>query len=304
MGTNRIASTILLLTTTVYQAIREFIGLHCAERGGMLGRDHDGVIRHFAPDPTARCNGGAYDPDLTAMNGQIKKWKRQGVEFCGFAHSHPPNVKRPSGHDVWYAGEILPCFKKLDLLWLPIIMTEPDTGKFEILPYAALPHPQDRKRVRLLTAGLQVLDEWSATRFPPPGECIPTTATFGQAGAPAQSPGCLAEEPRIGGEWCYRGSFPSLWAASPLNPSRQLWRGNPSSPEMISVTKDEMEAQRAAELQRGEYLPRLAASHDLRRHDTTRLVVTGLGGAKSFVCNAARMGFGEYVLIDPDVVSP
>ena len=270
----------------------------------MLGRDQDGVIRHFAPDPTARCNGAAYDPDLAAMNKQIKTWKRQGVEFCGFAHSHPPNVKRPSAHDVWYAGEILPCFKKLDLLWLPIVMTEPDTGKFEIFPYAALPHLQDRKRVRILNADLQVLGERSVPRLPSPGEDIPTTRVSGQAAAAARSSSNLAGEPRNGGSWRYYGNFPNLWAASPLNPNQELWRGNPVNPDTMSVTKSELEAQRAAERRRDEYLLRLTASHDVRRHDTTRLVVVGTGGAKSLVRNAARMGYGEYVIIDPDFVSP
>ncbi len=292
------------LTMSVYRAIHDFIGLHRAERGGMLGRDEDGVIRHFAPDPTACCNSAAYDPDLTAMNRQIRTWKGQGIEFCGFAHSHPANVKRPSAHDVWYAGEILPCFKKLELLWLPIVMTEPDTGEFEIFAYAALPYPEDRKRVRILHAERQVLDEHPMTRLPSLDEESPAVRAPAQAVVAARSPSSVAGETRNGGAWRYYGNFPNLWATSPLNPNQQLWRGSPLKPDMISVMKSELEAQHAAEGRRDEYLLRLAASHDLHRHDETRLVVTGLGGAQSFVRNAARMGYGEYVLFDPDHLSP
>ena len=296
MVTKRNADTVLPMSATVYHAIQEFIGLHRAERGGMLGRDRDGVVRHFAADPTAQCSSGAYDPDLTAMNKQIKTWKAQGIEFCGFAHSHPPNVKRPSSHDVWYAGEILPCFKKLDLLWLPIIMTEPDTGQFEVLPYAAVPDPQDRKCVRIVNAHLQVLNGWSATPLALAGDLQKGT-NIGPADASPELRSTPNGEPPNIGAWRYYGNYPSLWAASPLNP-----HADQSSTHRISTA--ETEVQRQAEIRRDEYLLRLTGSHNLQRHDATRLLIVGTGGAKSFVRNAARMGFGEYVLVDPDVVSP
>lgn len=303
MATNRTSELTMSLTAPVLAAIRDFIGSHHAERGGMLGRDCDGVVRFFAPDRTAQCSGAAYDPDLEAMNRQIKVWKQRGVEFCGFAHSHPPGVRRLSSHDVWYAGEILACFKKLEALWLPIIMTEPDAGRFEIIPFAAIPSSQDRKHVSILDASAHVLDECtevkqrsaSASAVP---EC-PTYDLSEEAPVPSET----SEQPCSTKSWRYDGNFPNLWAQSPANPDHRLRRGCPQNAQMIRVTEEERQEQSNAEDRRNDFLARLSASYDLGLHDTTRLVLVGTGGAKSFARNAARMGFSEFVMIDHDVVS-
>jgi hypothetical protein len=83
----------LVIESGVLQAIQEFIGNYPAERGGMLGRDPDGVIRHFVPDRNALCSATAYDPDVASLNRQIKEWKSAGITFQGFVHSHPASYR-------------------------------------------------------------------------------------------------------------------------------------------------------------------------------------------------------------------
>ena len=51
------------------------------------------------------------------------------------------------------------------------------------------------------------------------------------------------------------------------------------------------------------YSSRLKDSFDLEHLQHTRLCIIGCGGGSSAVRNLARMGFGQYVLVDPDVFS-
>jgi hypothetical protein len=93
------------------------------------------------------------------MNRVIKKWKTRGISFCGFVHSHPPGYCRLSGHDQWYAGEILEAFKRLDALVLPIVQTVPDTGTFRMLPFVAVPETNNRRSCTVVEAELCVVAE-------------------------------------------------------------------------------------------------------------------------------------------------
>ena len=149
---------VMRVTRPVIEAIRNFVGEHPAERGGMLGRDPDRVVRHFVADRTGRCSRGAYDPDIDTLNGIIKtEWKPADIEFCGFSHSHPRRVRHPSSHDTWYCGEILKSFKRLEVLWTLIVMTRPDTGRIELLPFAALPGAGDRGTVVISPALIEIV---------------------------------------------------------------------------------------------------------------------------------------------------
>ena len=138
----------MTFNSPVVEAIKNSIGRHPAERGGMLGTNtHDNRITHFEPDTLARCTPGAYDPDLPSMNAVISQWKKQKIRFCGFVHSHPAGVRQLSAPDEWYSGELLTAFPKLERLFLPIVMTIPDTGRFEILPFIVEPESENRKLV-------------------------------------------------------------------------------------------------------------------------------------------------------------
>ena len=110
---NNVSQQKFRIAGQIYDQAFNFIGIHPAERGGMIGRDSDGIVRQFEPDYSGHCNTAAYDPDIEHLNKVIKEWKAKEIEFCGFLHSHPAGMHRPSGHDRWYSGKILDCFNFL-----------------------------------------------------------------------------------------------------------------------------------------------------------------------------------------------
>lgn len=300
------------ISPAVLAAISDFIGGYPAERGGILGCDPDGVIRHFEPDPTARCGAGAYDPDNEKMNHVIKCWREDDIEFCGFAHSHPPGVRTLSAHDEWYAAKILAAFEKLDRLWLPVVMTVPDSGHLELIPYAVIPSERDRTQCCIAKATLDVVDGQAVTVVPERFGKVPnvfswkrlcTASESGRGCADStpthEGPETLATDPASGGRY-YHGHFKCLWRHSEFNPSRP-------PDNATAIPRDEVFAslrtQKAAERLRDRYLSRVTTACDVRLLDRTRLVFIGTGGAASLVRNSSRMGFGEFILIDPDIVT-
>ncbi|MBB1502705.1 ThiF family adenylyltransferase [Propioniciclava sp. MC1683] len=108
------------------------IGLQRAESGAVLFADDSGVITMAAFDAGSRRTGSTYTPDLAFVKA-IDRWasRRQGLQFVGFAHSHPAGNTRPSGPDREYANRLM-AFKKIDQLWLPILQTVPDTKSFSV----------------------------------------------------------------------------------------------------------------------------------------------------------------------------
>lgn len=255
------STTKMTMTDKVVDGIKSYIGDFPAERGGLLGSDTLGLITHFVPDTTARCSRGAYDPDIAAMNRQIKEWKSDGIDFVGFVHSHPPGVRRLSSYDIWYAGEIAHAFKKLDVIRLPLVMTVPDTGTFEIIPYSARPFNGDRRQVQIDREELSVIAVGDLTLRD-------------------------GHDDKAGADQRYFGNFPSLLEGD--------------APDVLTR---EMADDRAGRAMRDQYLDRLMGHFDIDHLDRTRVIVIGVGGAVSLVRNMARMGFGEFVLFDPDKVS-
>lgn len=282
----------MAMTQEVVAGIKEFIGDHRAEKGGLLGSNDPGIITHFAPDPTARCNGGAYDPDIDAMNRQIKEWKEEGIAFCGFVHSHPQGVRRLSSYDEWYAGEILDAFKKLDRLCLPIVMTVPDTGAFQILPYLATPGAVDRKRVKIVEAELRIAGADA------PSADVAGSLEFGlhrDRGAEATySPATVARRAK-GQSIQYFGNFPKTFKDTADHD------GNDWQP--FRLHQREFDDDQSAREKAKRFLERMRGAFDLERLNRVRTIVIGTGGGQSLLRNMARMGFGEFVFIDPDTVS-
>jgi hypothetical protein len=125
------------LTRTVYDEIRHFVGARPAEHGGVLGGDpRDGLVRAFYFDNRGHRTGAAYTPDHETLNVVLRRyWNPQRIRLLGFVHSHPPAAREPSLGDLVYASRILAAVPDAEYLYLPIVMTEPDTGRFELLPF-------------------------------------------------------------------------------------------------------------------------------------------------------------------------
>ncbi|MBL8310665.1 MAG: ThiF family adenylyltransferase [Burkholderiales bacterium] len=126
-------------SSAVLEVIETHIGQHRAERGAMLGGNRArGEVTAVHIDLSARTAGAEYSPDVDTLNCVLKQWEGEGIEFLGFVHSHPSGIRRPSTADQEYAGRILSAMPGLDAMLMPIVMTVPDTGRYELLAYAAV----------------------------------------------------------------------------------------------------------------------------------------------------------------------
>jgi ThiF family/Prokaryotic homologs of the JAB domain len=130
----------MTLTRQVYNQIEGTIGCLAAETGGMLGGDRrKGIVTHFHFDGLASQTGATYSPDTLELNRVLEdEWNPKGVELLGFVHSHPRAPRQPSAGDLVYADQILRAIPKMREIMLPIAMAKPDTGTFELLPFAVL----------------------------------------------------------------------------------------------------------------------------------------------------------------------
>ena len=243
------------MTSDVHEQIKSFIGDYPAERGAMFGRDPDGIIRHCVLDTEANCNSVAYDPDINYLNRVIKSWTKQGIEFVGFVHSHPKGFDHPSMPDELYSASILQCFERLELLWIPIVQTIPTSGRYELIPYAAIPS-KDRTKCTVVKAQLEIINEH--------------------------------QKPTINTPLIMKKTYGTLANVKPKSvPIESKYFQD------IKLAKGHYDA----------YFQRQVAHFDLDLLNDTRLVVFGTGGAASFIKSCARMGFGEFILIDPDTIS-
>ena len=128
---------ILKMTEAVVREIYRTIGKRPAEFGGALGGDREtGLITHFQFDDAASRTGATYSPNTDFLNKLFADdWNPKGINLLGFVHSHPRGFRHPSGGDLYYAHQILTAIPELPQLFLPIVMSESDTGRFELLPY-------------------------------------------------------------------------------------------------------------------------------------------------------------------------
>lgn len=207
----------LVMSRAVYDEIRHTVGRLPAEQGGLLG-GRNGMVTHFCFDRTAHRTGATYSPDHERLNRLLQEdWNLRGIRLQGFAHSHPRGIARPSGGDLVYARRILEHNPHLDRLLLPIVLTEPDTGRFELFPFVAL---RNGEEVKVVEVPLDLRDEQVLIPFSP-------TETF----------------------------------------------------------------------------RRVRGAYDLDRLARSRIIAVGTGGAAGFIEDLARAGVGQFVLVDPDVVS-
>jgi len=131
---------VLSMTPLVWKQIKESVGNLPAETGGPLGGSRDTfLVERFHFDRSARQSGVTYSPDYKELNRIFREeWNPEGINLLGFVHSHPPHIWHPSGGDLSYAHDILLAIPDLPYLLLPIVKAKPDTGEFELVPFAAV----------------------------------------------------------------------------------------------------------------------------------------------------------------------
>ena len=250
----------LRMTRSVYEHIRNTVGRLPAESGGALGGVREGgVITHFHFDKTARRTSTTYSPDTQTLNRLFKTdWNPQGINLMGFVHSHPGQLRQPSGGDLVYAKRILAYISDLNHLWLPIVMRSTRGNRFELIPYAFV---RDANGGRLVRGQLLQFDDVVTTVQPVADEVRP---------AASKSAGSISAVV-LGTAACSSATCP-------------------------------VELERAAPTV-GATFTRVQQAYDLNRLAYCRLVIVGTGGAAGFIEDMARAGMGEFILIDPDIVS-
>ena len=79
--------------------------LKIPETGGILGVNGN-VVSEFHHDNTGTTTERNYIPDIDSLNAVLRDWKRRGIEFVGFVHSHHADKKNLSKLDIKYAQKI------------------------------------------------------------------------------------------------------------------------------------------------------------------------------------------------------
>jgi proteasome lid subunit RPN8/RPN11 len=149
----------LKITRSAYDAIRNSIGDQKAETGGILGGNREtGIISHFHFDAEASRGEAFYTPDCDTLNTLLDQvWNPKGVRLMGFVHSHPPCTRRPSGADHDYVKQLLRDNRSMQVFFLPLVMTVPDTGRFELLAFVGT--RVDNDAVDICATTIEIVDD-------------------------------------------------------------------------------------------------------------------------------------------------
>ncbi|MEZ6044245.1 MAG: ThiF family adenylyltransferase [Planctomycetaceae bacterium] len=255
------------VSRSVIEQIRNSIGAAPAETGGMLGGNRNkNLITHFHLDEMANMSWTTYSPNTDELNEQLQVWRSQGTELMGFVHSHPGFHNHPSGGDHVYAQAILSAIPSLKALSIPIVTSAVETGKFDINWFTA-----EKKLDRLIVrrAEIEIVED---TLFNP-----------------------VSVEPREDKTMAIPLQFPVY--RLPLNETRV----SPSEWKNLSATYERVEGHPWVNTDAS--FERVQDAYDLKHLARSRMVVVGTGGAANWVEEMARCGVGEFVLIDPDIVS-
>lgn len=99
-----IGNKLYVIAANVLEEIKA--ALRLPEMGGILGVRDNRTVTEFYHDNTGKTTARNYTPDIDSLNMVLRDWKRCGIEFVGFVHSHPPNKKTLSNIDIKFAKKI------------------------------------------------------------------------------------------------------------------------------------------------------------------------------------------------------
>jgi len=112
------------------------------ETGGiLLGPIGSEDITQFCFDVGGRCSDATYSPDHSTLSRLLKEvWIPSGIDFKGFAHSHPHGYDRLSPGDLAYITRLLirnpdmrvfaaPIVLPSEYRWLPFIVSREALGR-------------------------------------------------------------------------------------------------------------------------------------------------------------------------------
>jgi len=265
------------LSMPVLRSVIETIGILPAESGGPCGgNEGEEDITQFHFDESSRNSAVTYSPDYEFLNKLFKEqWNPRGIRLRGFLHSHPGSMSRPSVGDEVYAERILRAIPDLEVLWLPIINTVPDTGRFQLTPWAAV---RTGNGVEIRRACLQIASEEDkhAEGF------VPIGASRFRFDTPLDV--LVIEDVTE----VVPGLRPVAAVAENSTDAQKV-------PELARVPK--------IRIDRGQTFARVQSAYDLEHMRSARIIAIGAGGSASWLEEHSRAGGEQFVLIDPDVVS-
>ena len=95
-----------------------------AESGGLLlGPVGTNDITDFYFDSGGTITGASYSPDHTTLAKKLKEeWMPDGIDFKGFAHSHPGNLDTLTYGDMIYIKRLLSVNPDMPIFIAPIII--------------------------------------------------------------------------------------------------------------------------------------------------------------------------------------
>ena len=248
-----------------FHFIYETVGKKAAESGGVLGRgDGSATITHYEYDVSSQNSAVTYTPDHERLNELFEyEWGPQDVRLAGFVHSHPVGLCRPSLGDMMYASQILKGIPDLGELFLPIVQSEPDAGRFTLTPWIAS-----------LTTGNQ----------PVRAAILLSTATDDDLSVASTSTRRAIDAALPMETASMRPSIAKRRTAA----ARRRSASGATTPDAAPTRED--------------LFVRVKDAYDLPRMASSQLVVVGTGGSAEWVESMARVGVGHFVLIDHDEV--
>lgn len=293
--TSKTNTPLLIMNWQVLEAVINTIGNLRAESGGAIGGNGEGTeISYYHFDESSRNSAVTYTPDHKFLNRLFKsEWNPQGIRFRGFIHSHPGRMARPSYGDEVYAERILKAIDDLDCLWLPIINTVPDTGMFKLSPWAVY---RAKSGVSVVKGKIKIVNAPSESSFDICGinvleSLFKVLPKNGMALVPL-------DEIVIGEEKAKHSISTSV--TDYREPAKD-------SIQNIDIKREQetpewkIEAARFFDVHNT--FDRVQMAYDLTLMQKTRIIAIGAGGAADYLEDLARAGVGQFVLIDPDVVS-
>lgn len=92
-------------------------------------------------DASAGCSGATYTPDHVTLNRRLKEeWMPSGIDFKGFAHSHPGTFGQLSDGDLRYIARLLAKNGDMAVFAAPIVVP----AEFRLCPFIVTRDEPDR----------------------------------------------------------------------------------------------------------------------------------------------------------------
>ena len=258
------------MTKKIHDEIMSILGKKKPELGGMLGftMDQD-TIDTYVFDNGARVNSVEYNPNIEYLQTIIdNEWDKKHVFLGGFVHSHPGDFNKLSFDDVEYAQRIMSAFD-LDYLFMPIV-----TSSYEYI--TSLTGYIVRINGKVERCNIKVV----------PGQ--EKNSVNNNSISENSSENCGISQEML------KSIEAGFDAMDKKNTIHEI---NTSQDENIIEEKQDVH------LSQDETFSRISGIIDIPYMSECSIIGIGCGGSRSFYESMARLGVGNFYLMDGDKAS-